>query len=237
MIQATGDSGHSCKVWLLNNPIMLPRWHSGKESACPCRRYWRRRFNPWVRKIPWRRKWQPTPVLLPGKFHRQRSLVGYSPWGCKELNTTEQLNLILQVISVPLSIFSNWFLFILNHFKLLSSFLLLLPAKPLVSSSAFGLHTCISCSVTQSCLTLRPHGLQHSRLLCALPSPRVCSYLCLLNWWCHPTVSSSVAPSPLVFSLSQHWGLFHWVSSSHQVAKVLELQHHSFQWIFRVGFL
>ena len=48
-------------------------------------------FNPWVGKIPWRRKWQPTPVLLPGKFHGLRSLVGYSPWGHKELGTTEWL--------------------------------------------------------------------------------------------------------------------------------------------------
>ena len=40
-------------------------------------------------KIPWRRKWQPTPVLLPRKFHRRRSLVGYNPWGCKESDTTE----------------------------------------------------------------------------------------------------------------------------------------------------
>ena len=46
----------------------------------------------WVRKIPWRRKWQPTPVLLGGKFHGWRSLVGYSPWGCKELDLTEQLH-------------------------------------------------------------------------------------------------------------------------------------------------
>ena len=43
-------------------------------------------------KIPWRSKWQPTPVLLPGESHGQRSLVGYSPWGHKELDTTEQLN-------------------------------------------------------------------------------------------------------------------------------------------------
>ena len=49
-------------------------------------------FNPWVGKIPWRRKWQPTPVLMPGKFHGWRSLVGYSPWGRKELDTTEQLH-------------------------------------------------------------------------------------------------------------------------------------------------
>ena len=49
-------------------------------------------FNPWVRKIPGKRKWQPTPVLLPGKSHGWRSLVGYSPWGCKELDVTEQLH-------------------------------------------------------------------------------------------------------------------------------------------------
>ena len=45
--------------------------------------------DPWVGKIPWRRKWQPTPVLLPRKFHGWRSLVGYSPWGHKELDMTE----------------------------------------------------------------------------------------------------------------------------------------------------
>ena len=50
------------------------------------------RFDPWVRKIPWRRKWQPTPVLLPGKFHGWRSLVGYSLWGRKESDTTERLH-------------------------------------------------------------------------------------------------------------------------------------------------
>ena len=48
-------------------------------------------LDPWVRKIPCRRKWQPTPVLLPGKTHRQRSLVGCSPWGHKESDMTEQL--------------------------------------------------------------------------------------------------------------------------------------------------
>ena len=42
-------------------------------------------FNPRVRKIPWRRKWQPTPVFLPGESHGQRSLAGYSPWGPKEI--------------------------------------------------------------------------------------------------------------------------------------------------------
>ena len=48
------------------------------------------RFNLWVGKILWRRKWQPTLVFLPGKFHGQRHLEGYSPWGCKELDMTER---------------------------------------------------------------------------------------------------------------------------------------------------
>jgi len=46
-------------------------------------------FDPWVGKIPWRRKWQPVPILLPGKSHGQRILAGYSPWGRKESNMTE----------------------------------------------------------------------------------------------------------------------------------------------------
>ena len=46
-------------------------------------------FDPWEGKIPWKRKWQPTPVFLPGKFHGQRRLVGCSPWGCTQLATTE----------------------------------------------------------------------------------------------------------------------------------------------------
>ena len=57
-----------------------------------CLQWGRPGFDPWVGKIPWRREWQPTPVLLPGKFHAQRSLVGYRPWGWKELDTTERLN-------------------------------------------------------------------------------------------------------------------------------------------------
>ena len=56
-----------------------PRWLSGRESTCQCRRCRRRRFDPWVRKILWRRKEQPTPVFMPGESNGQRSLVGYSP--------------------------------------------------------------------------------------------------------------------------------------------------------------
>ena len=54
-----------------------------------CRRHGRQGFDPWVGKIPWRRARQPTPVFLPGESHGQRSLKGYSPWGHKELDTTE----------------------------------------------------------------------------------------------------------------------------------------------------
>ena len=50
-------------------------------------------FNPWVRKIPWRREWQSIPEFLPGEFHGQKSLVGYNPWGHKESDMTEQLRL------------------------------------------------------------------------------------------------------------------------------------------------
>ena len=70
----------------------FPWWLSSKESAydaedaeCP-------RFDPWIGKIPWRRAWQSTPVLLPGESHRQRSLAGYSPWACEESDTTEVTN-------------------------------------------------------------------------------------------------------------------------------------------------
>jgi len=68
----------------------LPRWLSGKELACQCRRHKRCGFDPWVRKILWRRKWQPTLVFFPGKSHRQRSLAGYSTRHSKESDTTEQ---------------------------------------------------------------------------------------------------------------------------------------------------
>ena len=63
----------------------LPRWHSDKESACWRRSHRRCGFDHWVGKIPWSRKWQPTPLFLPGKFHGWRSLAGYSPWGRKRV--------------------------------------------------------------------------------------------------------------------------------------------------------
>ena len=77
-----------------------PRWHSGKESVCQCRSHRRLEFKPWVGKIPWRRKWQSTPVFLPGESHGQRSLVGYSPWGCKESDTIEHTHTHLDLIQL-----------------------------------------------------------------------------------------------------------------------------------------
>ena len=65
----------------------LPRWLSGKESAFQCRSCRRHGFDPWVREIPWRRKWQPTPIVVQGKSHGQKSLAGYSPWVHKEWDT------------------------------------------------------------------------------------------------------------------------------------------------------
>ena len=77
--------------------IEHPRWLSGKESACQCRRHG---LDPWVGKIPWRRKWQPTLVFLPEKSHGQRNLVGCGPWGRKrvghDLATKQQQHFILQ---------------------------------------------------------------------------------------------------------------------------------------------
>ena len=77
------------------NSWWLPRWHSGKESACQCRRCKRLGFNPWGGKIPWSRKWQPTPVFLPRKFQGQNILAGYRPWGHKESDPTEHTHLFI----------------------------------------------------------------------------------------------------------------------------------------------
>ena len=80
----------------------LPKWLSGKESACQYRRC---RFDLWVRKMPWRNKWQPTPVFLPEKSLGERSLLGYSPWGHKESDKTEHArstqSFTKQYLSIP----------------------------------------------------------------------------------------------------------------------------------------
>ena len=83
-------NSHNIKLIILKGTIQRHPWWLRWYSVClQCGKLG---FNPWVGKISWRRKWHPTPVFLPGKSHGQRSLVGYSPWGCKELDTTERLH-------------------------------------------------------------------------------------------------------------------------------------------------
>ena len=78
-VNSTWNRGHS-------------RWLSGKEFTSQCRRHRGFGFDPWVGMIPWRRQWWPSPVFLPRESCGQRSLVGYSLEGCKELDIPEQLS-------------------------------------------------------------------------------------------------------------------------------------------------
>ena len=100
-------------------------------------------------------------------------------------------------------------------------YLLLLFSCPVVSNSSWH------------------HGLQHIRLPCPSPSPWVCPNSCPLDWWCIEPSHLLMLSSPSGLSLCEHQRLFQWVGCSHQVTKILELQlqHQSFQWLFRVNFL
>ena len=108
---------------------------------------------------------------------------------------------------------------------------------PIYSSAYYFTSIQFSHSVVSDSLWL--HGLQQARLPCPSPTTGVYSNSCPSSWWCHPTISPPVMPSPPAFNISQHQGLFQWVSSSCQVVKVLDvqLQHQSFQWMFRTDFL
>ena len=153
----------------------FPVCHTGKETACQCRRHKRPRFNPWVGKIPWRRTWHH--IWLFFSFSSQFT---YSP----EYNI------------YPLYGFSH-------NFNL-HVFLL------------FG-HYVVSDS-------LWPHGLQHARLPCPLPTPRVCSNSCPLSRCCHWTNSSSADLFSYCFNLEQHQGLF-------QVFLILQIRWSKY-WVF-----
>ena len=87
--------------------------------------------------------------------------------------------------------------------------------------------------------SLLPHESQHVRPPCPSPAPGVYPNSCASSWWCYPAISSSVVPSPPAPSPCRHQGLFQWVNSSHEVAKVLmfQLQHQSFQWTSRTDLL
>ena len=95
-------------------------------------------------------------------------------------------------------------------------------------------------SVAQSCLTLRPHGLQHARPPCPSPTSGADSNSWPLSWWCHPTISSSIVPfsSHLQsFPASGSFQMCQFFASGDQSIRVLEIQYQSFQWIFRTDFL
>ena len=99
----------SWPVTLKQKKSGLPWWRSGKESTSQCRR---RGVGPWVGKVFWRRKWQPTPVFLPGESHRQRSLVGYRPLSHKRvrhgLATKQQTHYLLEKIANLIWFFSEF---------------------------------------------------------------------------------------------------------------------------------
>ena len=82
-----------CRQILYQLSYQGSQWLSGKEATCRCRSAGEHRFDPWVGKIPWRRKWQPTPVFLPGESHGQKS---YSLWSRKESEMTERLVMHVQ---------------------------------------------------------------------------------------------------------------------------------------------
>ena len=89
---------------------------SGKRTYLQSRKHRRHVFGPSVGKIPWRRKWQPTPAFLPTEFHGQRSLAGYSPWGLKESDTSEWLSIQTHTSNknhTSLRLFSIFFVYLL----------------------------------------------------------------------------------------------------------------------------
>ena len=88
-VPSSHPTGACFPLVMLFNLCTFPGGAGGQESTCQCRRHKWCCFDPWVGKIPWSRKWQPTPVFLPGEFYGQRSLVGYNPWGSKESDTTQ----------------------------------------------------------------------------------------------------------------------------------------------------
>ena len=89
--------------------LVFPCGSESKESACQCRTPG---FDPWIRKIPWRREWLPTLVFLAGESHEQKSWAGYRSWGHKELDTTKRLSTQLPIAGIVFC-----FLYILLHYS------------------------------------------------------------------------------------------------------------------------
>ena len=126
---------------------------------CQCRRCKRCRFDPWVGKMPWRRKWHPTPIFLPGTSHAQRSLVGYSPRGCKESDATERLS------TQP---HKNMWLLLLSHFSRVwfCATHRLQPTRLLCPWDSPGKNTGVGCHFLLQCLKVK--SLSRVQLLATL---------------------------------------------------------------------
>ena len=125
-------------------------------------------------------------------------------WGCKESDMTEWLTHSFSYIYITYPI-------------------LLIHSSPDGQLGRYQVFSSVQfSSFAQLCPTLRPHEPQHTRPPCPSPTSRVYPNSCPLSQWCHPIISSSASLSPPAFNISPHQGLFKWVSSSHQVAKVLE---------------
>ena len=128
----------------------FPGGTSGKEPTCQCRRHKTHGFNPWVRKIPWRRAWQPTPVFWLGVSHGQRSLVGSGPQGCKELDMTEMIQ--LASLDVVMLCCRNWS----HQIALKSVDLFLLAGGHLGQLIAVGRGSALGSVLSQKVLSMCP---------------------------------------------------------------------------------
>jgi len=123
------------------------------------------------------------------------------------------------IVFEPLSTNSWAYLYCISRFSVLFINLCVYPSAKITE-------WLLSLQFSRSVLSnsLQPHESQHARPPCPSPTPGVHSNSCPSSQWCHPAISSSVVPSPPAPSPSQHQSLFRWVSSSHEVAKVLQFQ-------------
>ena len=221
----------------------LPRWPCGKESTCQCGRHV---FDPWVEKNPWRRKQQSTLVSLLGKSHGQRKLAEYKLWDPQRIRYNletkkQQQPWWLTILNIFHVLISHFYIFFGDES---ASTFWKFWERGMYMNRAFFLfifmHICVCvclcvCVCTYMCFpggsvqfshsvvsdSLQPHGLQHARLPCPLPTPGVYSNSYPSHRGCHPTISSSFIPFSSHLQSFQHQGLFQWVSSLHQVAPFL----------------
>ena len=146
------SSVYSCHLFLISSasvrsipflsfivPIFAWNFLGGSDSKSVCLQCRRPGFDPWVGKIPWRRKWQPTPALLPGKLHGQRSLIGYSPWG-RRVRHDWATSLSLLLLHEMFHCISNF----LEELSILSPSIVFLYFFALITEEGFLIFPCYS---------------------------------------------------------------------------------------------